>query len=225
MYSSAVRQSKMRARSTASSATGFEGRPLTETRQEVLRKEALEEMFAVSRSRFLKVAYSVLRNKEDAEDAVQDAFLSAHRNLRSFEGRAALTTWLTRIVLNAALMMRRKRKPFEVKLLSETENSHHDQWLESIPDAQPNPETIHAEREALRLVEGILGKIKPVLRQAFTMTYVDELSGSEACDKLDVSFGTFKARLFRARKQVLARAERALEKVPLRLEHSIITSG
>src|SRR5215475_287145 len=129
MYSSTVRPSKTRARSTTSSATGCEGRQFTKTRHEVVREEALEEMFAASRARFLKVAYSVLRNKEDAEDAVQDAFLSAHRNLCSFEGRAALTTWLTRIVLNAALMMRRKRKPFEVKLLSETENSHHDQWL------------------------------------------------------------------------------------------------
>src|SRR5260370_42455215 len=78
---------------------------LVETREEVLRKDALEEMFVTSRKRFLTIAYSILRNREDAEDAVQQAFLSAYVHVRSFEGRSALRTWLTRIVLTAALMM------------------------------------------------------------------------------------------------------------------------
>src|SRR5712664_279970 len=133
-------------------------------------------MFVASRKRFLAIAYSILRNREDAEDAVQEAFLSAHRHLRSFEGRSALRTWLTRIVLNAALMMQRKRKPSTVRSLSECGVTH-DDWTENIPDLQPNPEMVHAERETLQLIDGILGKMKPVLRQAFTMTYFDELSG------------------------------------------------
>src|ERR1700719_2843547 len=72
--------------------------------------EAVQEMFLASRPRFVALAYSILRNKEDAEDAVQNALLSAYLHLRAFEGRSALTTWFTRIVLNAALMIRRKRK-------------------------------------------------------------------------------------------------------------------
>ena len=69
---------------------------------------------------------------------------------------------------------------------------------------------VHAERETLRLADGILGKMKPVLRQAFIMTYFDELSGAEASSMLGVSPGTFKARLFRAKRQVFAETGRAL---------------
>jgi DNA-directed RNA polymerase specialized sigma24 family protein len=82
--------------------------------------------------------------------------------------------------------------------------------MENIRASEPDPETVHAERETLQLIDGILGKMKPVLRQAFTVTYFDELSGPEACAMLGVSAGTFKARLFRAKRQVFDQTERAL---------------
>jgi len=163
-----------------------------------------------SRPKFVAIARNILRNKEDAEDAVQNAFLSGYRHLRSFEGRSALRTWFTRVVLNAALMIQRKRKPSTIQPLSENNNSREVNWTENIPAAQPDPEMVHAEHETLQMVDGILGKMKPVLRQAFTMTYYDELSGPESCALLGVSAGTFKARLFRARRQVLSKTERAL---------------
>lgn len=175
---------------------------------------ALEEIFVSSRSRFVALANSILRNREDAEEAVQEAFISAHRHLRKFEGRSALKTWLTRIVLNSALMMRRKRKPIVINSLSEAEASNEEDWAESLPDLYPNPEMIHAERETFQFIDGILGKMKPVLRQAFTMTYYDDLSREEASAKLRVSVGTFKARLFRARRLVLNKAKRDRQTPP-----------
>jgi RNA polymerase sigma-70 factor (ECF subfamily) len=177
---------------------------------EALGREALEEMFVTSRSKFVAIAYSILRNREDAEDAVQNAFLSGYRHLRGFEGRSALRTWLTRIVLNAALMIQRKRKPSAIAPLSEKSNSHEVNWIESIPASQPDPETAHAEREAFDFINEILGEMKPALRQAFTMTYFAELSGREACALLGISSSTFKARLFRARRELLDQARRAL---------------
>jgi RNA polymerase sigma-70 factor, ECF subfamily len=206
---------KKSVRSAHSRAASYGARKLVETREEVLRKDALEEMFVASRERFLATAYSILRNREDAEDAVQEAFLSAYRHVRGFEGRSALRTWLTRIVLNAALMMRRKRKPSVVKSLSEGGVSHDDDWTETIPDSQPDPEMIHAERETLQFIDEKLEKLRPALRQAFTMTYYDDLSGAEACAMLGVSSGTFKARLFHARRKLSDRTERALV-TPLR---------
>jgi hypothetical protein len=110
---------KKNVRSAPSKTASYGASKLVETREDVLRKDVLEEMFVASRKRFLAIAYSILPNREDAEDAVQEAFLSAYRHLRSFEGRSALRTWLTRIVLNAALMMQRKRKPSAVRSLSE----------------------------------------------------------------------------------------------------------
>ena len=201
---------KKHVRSAPSKTASYGARKLVETREEVLKEDALEEMFVASRKRFLATAYSILRNREDAEDAVQEAYLSAYRHLRSFEGRSALRTWLTRIVMNAALMMQRKRKPSAVRSLSESGASHDDGWTENIPDSQPDPEMIHAERETLQFIDEKLGKLKPRLRQAFMMTYYDELSGPEACAVLGVSVGTFKARLFRARRQVLDQTERTL---------------
>ena len=69
---------------------------------------------------------------------------------------------------------------------------------------------IHSERETLQLIDGILGKMKPVLREAFAMTYFDELSGRQASARLGVSTGTFKARLFRARREIMTQAERTI---------------
>jgi RNA polymerase sigma-70 factor, ECF subfamily len=196
---------------SAPAKTASQGaRKPVETREGAQRKDALEEMFVASRKKFLAIAFSILRSKEDAEDAVQEAIFSAYRHVDSFEGRSALSTWLTRIVVNAALMLRRKRKPSAVRLLSESSVSHPDDWAEKIPDSQPDPEMIHAERETLQFIDEKLGELKPVLRQAFTMTYFDELSGPEACAMLGVSAGTFKARLFRAKRQVFDQTERAL---------------
>jgi RNA polymerase sigma factor (sigma-70 family) len=207
---SVFKAQKRNARSTSRKSASYAPGNLAETRAGVLGREALEEMFAASRAKFVARARAILRNAEDAEDAVQDAFLSAYLHLGGFEGRSALTTWFTRIVFNAALMMQRKRTPSSVRPLSETSNSHDGDWTESIPTSQPDPELIHAERETLQFISGILGKMNPLLRQAFTMTYFDELSGREACALLGVSGGAFKARLFRARRQILDQTERAL---------------
>ena len=186
--------------------------PVFRTRKRSVRsgREAFEEMFVASRQKFVAIARTILHNSEDAEDAVQNAFLSGYLHLGSFEGRSALRTWFTRIVLNAALMIQRKRKPSTIQPLLEKSNSHEVKWAENIPASEPDPEMVHAERETLQLIDGILGKMKPVLRQAFTMTYFDELSGPEACATLGVSAGTFKARLFRAKRQVFDQTERAL---------------
>jgi RNA polymerase sigma-70 factor (ECF subfamily) len=171
--------------------------------------KAFHEMFVTMRPKFVNMAHAILRNREDAEDAVQNAFLLGHRHLRSFEGRSALTTWFSRIVLNAALMIQRKHRLSRIRPLPET-ISQEANWTERIPASQPDPEMVHAERETLQFINGLLERMKPALRQAFTMTYYDELSGPEARALLGVSAGTFKARLFRARRQLLNQTQRAL---------------
>ena len=215
-----LRKKEKYVRSATSKRTSCGDRMLAETREEGLRKDALEEMFVTSRKRFLAIAYSILRNADDAEDAVQEAYLSAYRHLRGFEGRSALKTWFTRIVLNASLMMQRKRRQSTIEPLSKNDDSHEFHWTESIPALEPDPETVHAQRETLQLIDGVMGKMKPMLRQALTMTYLEELSSPEACAALGVSAGAFKARLFRAKRQVMDLTERALvapiHKIPFR---------
>lgn len=205
------RKQKRNARLTSCKSRGYESCNLVENRAEDPGRKDFQEMLVASRSKFVAMAYAILRNTEDAEDAVQNAFLSGHRHLRSFEGRSALKTWFTRIVLNAALMIRRKRKSPWNSPLPETRNSDDAGWMQGIPASQPDPEMVYAENETVQLINGVIGKMKPALRQALTMTYYDELSGPEACALLGVSTGTFKARLFRAKRQLLNQAQRALD--------------
>ena len=172
--------------------------------------EAVQEMFLASRPRFVGMAYSILRNKEDAEDAVQDALLSAYLHLRAFEGRSALTTWFTRIVLNAALMIRRKRKRLQHDSEPESSAIEEAPWTERIPAAQPDPEMMYAEEETFQLIDVLLRRMSPILRQAFAMTYYQEMSNEEASALLGVTSGTFKSRLFRARRQLMNHAARSL---------------
>ena len=166
-------------------------------------------MFVALRSRFVATAYSILLNQEDAEEAVQDAFLSAHCHLGNFEGRSALRTWLTRIVLNSALMTRRKRKSAAINSFPDSDGSLDEDWTEKVRGPHKNPEVIYAERETFEFIDGILDQMRPVLRQAFTMTYYDDLSSEEASAALRVSVSTIKARLFRARRLVLDKSKRA----------------
>ena len=203
------RTRKRSMRSTSCESPSYEAHNVAETRAELIGREAFEEMLVALRPKFVAMACTVLRNREDAEDAVQNAFLSGYLHLRSFQGRSAVRTWFTRIVLNAALMMRRRRKPSTIQMVSDNKSAE-IRWTDNIPASQPDPEMLHAERETLRLVDGVLGKMKPALRQAFTMTYFDELSGREACAILGIPTGTFKARLFRAKRQVFDQSERAL---------------
>jgi len=172
--------------------------------------EGVQGMFLASRPRFVALAYSILRNNEDAEDAVQDAFLSAYLHLRAFEGRSAFTTWFTRIVLNAALMIRRKRKPLWTDSQRESSTTDDTPWTERIPAAQPDPEMMYAEEETLQLIDVLLGRMSPLLRQAFTMTYYQEMSNEQAGALLGVTTGTFKSRLFRARRHLMKQASRLL---------------
>lgn len=171
--------------------------------------EAFQEMVLTSRPRFVALAQAILRNREDAEDAVQNALLSGYLHLPSFEGRSALTTWFTRIVLNAALMIRRKRKSSWMSSQPETSTSDDAAWMQRIPTSLPDPEMVYAERETFQFINEALGKMKPALRQAFTMTYCDEMSGPEARALLGVSTAAFKSRLLRARRQLLNQLQRA----------------
>src|SRR5258708_2384450 len=205
--------------STSCKPASHESHNLVEAGPEVMGMEAFQEMFVAYRPKFVGIAYSILRNREDAEDAVQDAFLSAYVHLRNFEGRSAFTTWFTRIVLNAALMVLRKRTNSRIDSLAESPSGEIS-WTERIPTPQPDPEMVCAEGETFQLIDVLLGKMSPVLRQSFTMTYYDELSSREACNLLGVSIGTFKSRVFRAKRHLMNLAQRSLVAPIRRAAHS-----
>jgi RNA polymerase sigma-70 factor, ECF subfamily len=167
------------------------GRRQTNARQE----QALHELFANSRQQLVRVAHRILRNHEDAEDAVQNAFLSACRHFNDFQGRCALKTWLTRIVMNAALMVRRKqRNPFISPLPDLADAAL---FVETIQDLQPNPEQICSRAESFAFLNRLIAEMNPLFRSAIEVAYYDELSSREASSALAIPITTYKARLFR----------------------------
>jgi RNA polymerase sigma-70 factor (ECF subfamily) len=179
-----------------------------------LQQKNLQELFLTSRKRFVRIACRILGNNEDAEDAVQDAFLSACRHLTKFEGRAALTTWFTRIVTNAALMVRRKRK--NTAHFASRDTDTEPSFAETFPDPQPNPELACSLEESCEILESHLKGLNSLLREAIVTTYHHELSVAEASAVIGVSPGTYKARLFRGRRLLQKRVITATKSISIK---------
>lgn len=197
-----MRRSRLRtARPTTADLLTETRRTAPQTEPEPQQLRCFEEMFQAYRKKFLWTAGAILRNKEDAEDAVQNALLSGLRNLRSFEGRSALTTWFTRVVINAALMIRRKRQSSRFERWPEGESADQLHRMETVPALEPDPEMMYAEEETLRHMNTILGTMKPILREAVELIYCQEMSLREASEATGISAAALKARVYRARQE------------------------
>ena len=147
-------------------------------------------------------AFRFLGNVPDAEDAVQDALLSAYRHLGQFRGQAQLSTWLMTIVTNAALMQLRRRHSGYFSLDQE-QGEDGLSFSERLSDSKPNPEEVCSTVEARhRLVEGIQ-RLSPKLRKTLQLRDIDGLTTKEAAHALRVPQGTVKARLARARAKLV----------------------
>ena len=138
----------------------------------------------------------ITRNHEDAEDAVQDAFLSAFLHLQSFDGRSTFSTWLTRIGINAALtILRKKRNSREVSARSDGEND--TPW--EVADSAPDPEKRYAEEERVRLVRDAIADLRPSIRHPLQLHTLRGHSVERMASEIGTSVSAAKARLFRAR--------------------------
>ena len=145
------------------------------------------------------VALRRLRNVEDAEDAVQDALLSAYKHFGQFEGRSKLSSWLTRIVINAAGMKLRGRSRCEVISLDQTSKDGAAELVNELADAGPTPERICEQTERQAMLRKALAQISPKLRAAFQIREITGLSTREAADALRITKNTLKSRSRRAR--------------------------
>jgi len=165
---------------------------------------ALEMLFARHNRALYQTAFRLLGNAEDAEDALQEGLLAAYRNLPRFEGRSQFSTWLTRIVINAALMRRRSKRAHPALSLDDS-GEEQIPASERFADEGPSPEEIYAGVElAERLRENLEG-LSPLLRRAFELRELNGLTADEAARVLGVSRNTLKARLWRARHQLAER--------------------
>jgi RNA polymerase sigma-70 factor, ECF subfamily len=164
--------------------------------------QELTDVITHHSARFRRIALGHLSNVADAEDAVQDALLSALTHVHQFRGQAKMSTWLTTIVINSARMKLRRRLTSVQLALDETDGQQ-DLPLENIvPDTRPGPEEAYRDREIAETLAHATSQLSPTLRTTFQLRHVDGLSIRETADLLRVPTGTVKARLARARMRV-----------------------
>jgi RNA polymerase sigma-70 factor (ECF subfamily) len=145
-------------------------------------------------------AFRYVGNPHDAEDAVQDALLSAYKHLGQFKGTAKITTWLTVIVTNSALAQLRRRSRHSHVSLNEQFNDDQDIVLsDMLADNRPNPEDECATSESHSFLMQCFSELSPPLRQAIRLHYMDGLTANEAARLLKISVSTMKSRVWRAR--------------------------
>jgi RNA polymerase sigma-70 factor, ECF subfamily len=160
---------------------------------------AFAELMELHAQRVYRKLLLMTKNREDAEDALQDTFLRAYRGLHAFEERASFYTWVTTIAINSALMiLRRRRIRSEVSFdrPSGTEEGFPDFEFE---DAGPTPEHICVHRQRYLRTLGSIGKLQPRLRQVIEMQMRENCSVREIAQALQISEAAVKSRLHRAR--------------------------
>lgn len=169
-------------------------------------RDALNALFSLHRGRLYRAAFGVLRNKEEAEDAVQEGLLSAYLHIADFQRRSLFSTWLTRIVINAALMKRRKQMSIpEVSFETENSDSSEAALEMLVPSNDPDPEQLYVASEIRQLVRKRVSQLSDGHRSAIQLRYIEGLSTTEAARTAEISVCKLKSRLFHARRQLALR--------------------
>jgi RNA polymerase sigma-70 factor (ECF subfamily) len=164
--------------------------------------QELERTASRYSSRLYRIALRQLGNHEDAEDAVQDALVSAFCHLSQFEGRSQMSTWLTRIVINSARMKARRRPRQAVLSIDEMSDQQGDAIWDQFPLAGRSPEEACRERELRELLHAQLRCLSSKFREALQLFYVDGLTAREAAQTLGITHSALKCRVSRARAQL-----------------------
>ena len=149
---------------------------------------------------FYRCAFRLLGNAADAEDAVQEGLLAAYKHINQFRGQSQISTWLTTIVRNCALMQLRKR-PRQIHFpLDEQFGEEQPRFLwEGLADERPSPEEEFQNSELTARLQKCTALLSPTLRRTFQLRVMDGLSIFETARILGVPHGTVKAQLARAR--------------------------
>lgn len=166
----------------------------------------VEEMTTLMAERlpyFRRVALRRLDNLADAEDAVQDAFLSAWKHLDKFKGQAKMSTWLTVIVMNSARMVVRKHpRPLHLSIEAQDESEQYLRFSELVPDSGPDPEALVRRKELELRLSRLSDHLAPNLREVIRLRGVEGPSIRETADVLGLTESAVKTRAARAREQL-----------------------
>ena len=166
-------------------------------------RDAIEKVIGSNNQRLFRTAWSILKSRPDAEEAVQAAYLSAFANINAFEGRSSLSTWLTRIVVNEALGRRRveerRRHHLEQEGIALLDDYRDALMRGSAPES---PDVTLAREQVRKLLEQAVGELPDQFRTVFVMREVEGLSSEETAEILDIPVATVKTRLLRGRRRL-----------------------
>jgi RNA polymerase sigma-70 factor, ECF subfamily len=185
---------------TVKGVTGFQEKSVI-ARAQAGERQAFDELVNHYHMRMFRTAMRILGNESEAEDAVQQAFLGAYQNLGRFRGDSAFSTWMTRITMNEALGIVRKRRKNVVEL---NETLGHDTetpgGVFASSDATPEETILRDERA--RLVHESMRLVKPSYVLVMKLRVLEDLSVEEISGRLKMPVNTVKVHLYRARQSM-----------------------
>ena len=183
----------------------YDGLPDVELAALVAKRDAGAVRLLTQRNnqRLFRTAWSILKNRDEAEDAVQSTYLKAFARIATFEGRSSLSTWLTRIAINEALgrarTIRRRRANLDGSVL------RLDEYREKLMRGSTSPtlpDGAVARAEIRRLLEDAISRLPPAFRLVFILREIEDMSIDEVADALGVAAATVKTRHHRARRRL-----------------------
>jgi len=173
---------------------------------------AFEQLVKRYDRKLLRIAQCVTHNREDSQDAVQEAFLKAYQNMAEFREDSQFSTWLIRITLNQSLMKLRKQRAVREVSLDEGFQADEDILPIEVTDWAPDPEQLYRASELRNILIKALKELRPVLRAVFVLRDIEGLSTTQTAEVLNLSHTAVKARLWRGRLQLRERLNRYFSK-------------
>jgi RNA polymerase sigma-70 factor, ECF subfamily len=171
---------------------------------------AFEELVKRYDTKLFRIAQHITHNREDAQDAVQEAFLKVFRKLTQFQENSQFSTWLTRITVNESLMkLRKQRHNKEFSIDNNFESEDHSLASE-LADWALNPEELYRGFELRNILRSELQELQPGLRVVFVLRDIEGLSTEETAEVLESTPVAVKARLWRARLKLRERLSKLL---------------
>ena len=160
-------------------------------------RNAFGELVRRHSSRVYGMSFKMLRNREDAEDNLQNVFCKAYGKIQQFEGNSQFSTWLTRIAINEALMMLRKRKSEDAAVYDDNDHAADTPDVKAeVRDLRADPERQYQTKE---LAAKALDALQPTLKYTFILQKGEGWTSRELAEALDITAETVKSRIFRAR--------------------------
>ncbi len=187
--------------------------------------DAFEQLVKRYDRRLLRISQTVTHNREDSEDAVQEALLKAFQNLADFREDSQFSTWLIRITVNQSLMKVRKQRTRKEVSLDEDSQVEGEMLPLDVPDRSPGPEQLCWASELRDILARAVEELRPILRVVFVLRDVEGLSIEQTAQVLNLSQEAVKARLWRVRLHLRERLSNHFdERSRLALEQFVPTS-